>query len=285
MSRITTSTTSTGSSSSRAAASATAGRLARNDTFERFARAGFVMTGIVHLLVGYIAIRLALGGEGGSADQSGAMAELAEKPGGTFVLWVGAVAFVALGLWRLIESAIGSSSKPEPDSKKSLAFHRGKAFAEAVLYFVFAVSAVAFARGTGKSSGEQNAGITARLMQNTAGTIVLVLGGLVIIGVGGYYLYKGATQRFVKDLDGGAGTVARRLGTAGYLAKGTAVAGIGVLVIVATTRSEPDKASGLDGALKTLGAQPYGVFLLIAAGLGIITYGLYNFVRARHAKM
>ncbi|MET8653080.1 DUF1206 domain-containing protein [Nocardia aurea] len=285
MSRITASTAPSTASSSRGGVSATAGRLTRNSAFERFARAGFIMTGIVHLLVGYIAIRLAFGGEGNSADQSGAMAELAEKPGGGVVLWVGAVAFAALGLWRLIESVVGSSSKPRPDSTKSLVFHRGKAFGEAVLYFVFTVSAISFARGSGKSSGEQNSGLTARMMQSTSGTIALVLIALAIIAIGGYYLYKGATQRFVKDLEGSVGSVTRKLGTVGYIAKGTAIAGIGVLVIVATTRSEPDKASGLDGALKTLGAQPYGVFLLVVAGLGIITYGVYNFVRARHAKM
>lgn len=58
-----------------------------------------------------------------------------------------------------------------------------------------------------------------------------------------------------------------------------------MLVAVAASRSEPNKATGLDGALKTLGAQPFGVVLLIAAGAGIITYGLYSFVLARSTKM
>jgi Domain of Unknown Function (DUF1206) len=56
----------------------------------------------------------------------------------------------------------------------------------------------------------------------------------------------------------------------GYIAKGQAIAGAGVLVIVAASRSEPNTATGLDGALKTLGAQPYGVALLILAGGAII---------------
>jgi hypothetical protein len=59
----------------------------------------------------------------------------------------------------------------------------------------------------------------------------------------------------------------------------------GALVIIAATRSEPDKATGLDGALKVLGAQPYGVVLLLLAATGLITYGLYSFVMARHTKM
>ncbi|WP_378743154.1 DUF1206 domain-containing protein [Nocardia brasiliensis] len=265
--------------------SARAGRMAQHSVFERFARAGFIMTGIVHLIIGYIAIRIAIGGAGGNADHSGAMAELAAKPGGTFALWVGAIAFLLMALWRLAETALGSASKPDADSKKSEAFRRGKAFALAVIYFAFAFSAFGFARGSGKSSGAESAGFSARLMQSTAGTIALVVGGLIIIGVGGYHIYKGASQKFLKDLEGNTGEPVRRLGMCGYIAKGLAVAAVGVLVILAASRAEPDKAAGLDGVLKTLGAQPYGMTLLIVAGLGIITYGLYSFVMARYAKM
>jgi hypothetical protein len=98
-------------------------------------------------------------------------------------------------------------------------------------------------------------------------------------------VYKGAGHNFVEDLEGRTSDLVRRLGMVGYIAKGLTIAGAGVLVVVATTRSEPNKATGLDGALKTLGAQPYGAALLIAAGLGIITYGFYSFAMARYTKM
>lgn len=263
----------------------TAGRLAQNSLFEWFARGGFVVSGIVHLIIGYIAIRLALGGAAGTADQSGAMTELAAKPGGIAALWVGVVAFVIMGLWRLAEAALGSSSRPGADSKKSEIIDRVKAFALAVVYFSFAFSAFGFARGSGKSSSGQSAGTTARLMHTTAGTIALIAGALVIIAVGGYHVYKGISRNFLDDLEGTTSPLVRRLGMVGYIAKGLAIAAIGLLVILAVNQSEPDKASGLDGAFKTVGAQPYGVALLIAAGAGIIAYGLYSFAMARYAKM
>lgn len=50
--------------------SCAAGRVAQNSFFERFARAGFVVSGIAHLIIGYIAIRLALGGAAGTADRA-----------------------------------------------------------------------------------------------------------------------------------------------------------------------------------------------------------------------
>ncbi|MEV6334482.1 DUF1206 domain-containing protein [Nocardia vinacea] len=276
---------STGASASFDNKSSVAGRVVQNNVFERFARAGFVASGIVHLIIGYIAIRIAIGSAAGAADQSGAMAELAAKPGGVVALWVGAVAFLLMALWRLAEAALGSASKPDADSKKSEAIDRVKAAGLAVVYFAFAVSAFGFARGSGKSSSGQSAGITARMMQTTAGTIALITGGLIIIAIGGYHVYKGVSQNFLEDLEGTTSALVRRLGTVGYIAKGLAIAAVGLLVILAVSESEPDKAAGLDGAFKTVGAQPYGVALLVASGLGIITYGLYSFVMARYTKM
>ena len=76
------------------ASSSTATQIAQNSVFERFARAGYVVSGLLHLTIGYLAIRIALGVGGGTADQSGALAALAAKPGGIVALWVAAVAFL-----------------------------------------------------------------------------------------------------------------------------------------------------------------------------------------------
>ena len=122
-------------------------------------------------------------------------------------------------------------------------------------------------------------------MHTTIGTVVLIVGGLVIVAVGGYHIYKGASRNFLDDLKGPPSDLVRRLGLIGYIAKGLVIIGAGVLVIIAASRSEPTKATGLDGALKTLGTQPYGAALLILASLGIITYGLYSFAMARYTKM
>ena len=108
---------------------------------------------------------------------------------------------------------------------------------------------------------------------------------VAIVAVGGYHVYKGASRSFLDDLQGTPSDLVRRLGLIGYIAKGLVIAGAGVLVIVAASLSQPDKATGLDGALKTLGAQPYGAILLSLAGLGVITYGLYSFAMARYTKM
>lgn len=261
-----------------------AAELAQNGVFERLARVGYVVNGVLHLIVGYLAIRVACG-DGGTADQTGALATLAAKPGGPLALWIAAAALFAMGLWRLVETALGRSCDRDSTGSSSDASSRAKALGLAGVYLVFAYSAFGFARGAGRSADQQNSSISARLMATTGGTVALIAAGGVIVAVGGYHVYKGASRNFVDDLKGESGDLVRRVGVAGYIGKGVVIALTGALVIVAACRSEPKKATGLDGALKTLGAQPYGAALLIAAAVGIITYGLYSFVMARSTKM
>lgn len=254
--------------------------------FERAARGGHVVSGLLHLLIAYIILRLAFG-SGGSADQSGALGTLADKPGGALVLWIAAVAFAAMALWRIAETIVGQhASEPgDGDSGMSGLFDRAKSAGVAVVYIGFTISAVQFARGSGQSSGKQNAGLSARLMENTAGKTVLVIAGLIIIAIGGYHIYKGVTKNFLDDLKISDSSVITPLGVVGYTAKGLVLVGAGILVIVASIKSDPSKATGIDGAVKTLGDAPFGQFLLVVAALGIAAYGLYSFAMARYSRM
>lgn len=254
---------------------------AQHPAFERVARVGQAASGLVHLLIGYIVMRLAFG-DAGTADQSGALTALASQPGGRIALWIAAVSLAALAAWRVVEAFIGKRSDVEEPS----ALDRIKTAGVAVAYIALAFTAFQFARGSGKSSTEQNVGTSARLMQSAGGKTVLVVAGLAIIGIGAYHVYKGGKKKFLDDLHrADLPRVATPLGVVGYIAKGLAICGAGVLVVVATFTTDPAKASGLDGALKTLGTVPFGQVLLVAAGLGIIAYGAYCFVLARYGKM
>jgi hypothetical protein len=243
-----------------------------NVWIKRAAKAGFAASGVLHFLIAFIVARLALG-DGGNADQSGALATLAAQPGGAVMLWVAAVVLAALGVWYLAETFL------EEDAK-----HRVKSVAVGVVYLSLAFSAAKFAMGSGKSTGQRNAGLSAQMMQSGWGKAVLVVIALVVLGVGGYHVYKGVSKEFLKDLDT-AGTSITWVGIVGYVAKGLVLFGAGILVLVATFTSDPAKASGIDAAVKTLGGAPFGKFLLIIAALGLAAYGAYGLIRSRHADM
>ena len=58
-----------------------------NSTIVQFiARLGFFASGVIHILIGVIAIQVAVGGGGAEADQSGALSKLASAPGGVVLL-------------------------------------------------------------------------------------------------------------------------------------------------------------------------------------------------------
>jgi hypothetical protein len=257
-----------------------------NDAFEYAARAGFAVSGVLHLVVGYLMVQIAFG-SGGEADQSGALGTLARQTGGALILWIVAGGLVALGLWRVAEAIVGS--KPGERSNWSAddtpAWKRGKSLGLAIVNFAIAFSAARFAMGAGKQSSQQNAGLSARMMQTDWGKTILIAVALGLIAVGGYHMYKGASKRFFKDLQVYGGTGVTAVGVTGYVAKGVVLAGAGVLVIVATLQADPSKATGLDATVKALGNAPFGKVLLVAAGLGIAAFGLYSFVRSRYGRM
>jgi hypothetical protein len=263
-----------------------ADRATDSDAFEYTARAGFAVSGVLHLLVAYIIAQIAFG-SGGNADQSGALATLAGQTGGAVLLWVAAVGLVALGLWRIAEAIVGSKpgegSGPRHDDTP--VWKRAKSIALAIVNFAVALSAARFAMGNGQQSSQQNAGLSAQMMQSGWGKATLILVALGLVAVGGYHVYKGAAKKFLKDLRVSGGTGITAVGVTGYIAKGLVLAGSGVLVIVATLQTDPAKATGIDAAVKALGHAPFGKVPLIAAALGIAAFGAYSFVRSRHGRM
>ena len=213
------------------------------------------------------------------AAQSGALGLLAQHSWGEVVLWIGVVGFAALGLWQLTEALL-----PRVGEVKEQLGERGKALAKGVVYLVLAVTTLSFARGSGTSSSKQSRDFTASLLSHTGGRALVVLVGLAILAVGAYHVYKGAKKKFCEDLVGNPGALVEHLGVAGYVSKGVALGIVGVLFCVAGLRQQPAKATGLDGALRTLREQPFGGVLLTLIALGLAAYGLYSFARAKRAR-
>lgn len=258
----------------------TARRAANNEHLDRLARVGLVVYGILHLLIGVIAVQLAWGG-GGQADQSGAMSTLADNPAGQAILWAGAVGFAALTVWWLVAALVGARGA---DGSRQVG-EMGKGFGKAVLFAALGYLSVRFAVGSGGGQSEESA--TATVLGLPGGRFIVGIGGVIVIAIGCYHVYKGLTRSFRDDLrrdaaDGTSGTAIMTLGTVGYPAKGVAIVLVGVLFVVAAIRHDPDEAGGLDEALKTLQEQPFGPWVLTVIAVGIAAFGIYCFGRARY---
>lgn len=252
--------------------------------FVTTARTGFAVSGALHVLIGLIAIQLAFG-QTAQADQSGAMAQLAQGTAGAFLLWLGFTACAALALWQLSEAVFGYRER-QPRSRlwKKLA-----AAGQAVVFLAMALAFSSFALGGGKNSGRSTSDATTELMKLPLGALLLICIGVGLTVTGVVFAIRGMGTTFKKTLSLPSSAAVRAiitgLGLLGYIAKGIALFLVGLLFIIATLQAQPQESTGLDGALKAVREQPYGVYLLTLIGAGLMCYGLYQIAKARFVKM
>ncbi len=267
---------------SAAAEAESAGRQVQNSkSFQLLVMVGLMAYGLVHLLVAWIAVQIAWTGSRKEASQRGALSELAGSGFGDVLLWITAVGLFALALWQLFTAIWGHQEVD--DDKKKVVKRLGSA-GKAVIYLALGVSAVSTVISGGKSSSSSEKSMTAKVLSVPFGKVLVIAVGLAIVVMGGRLVYRGAKKKFVKDLTGGVTEAVTRLGQVGYIAKGIAFAIVGVLFCTAAINYDPNKAGGLDSALRTLRSQPYGSVLLTLMALGIAAFGVFCFVWSRHAK-
>lgn len=234
------------------------------------ARVGMAAYGVVNLLIGWLALQLALGDHSGRASSSGALHELAQQPLGALLVWAVAVGMLLLVAWRVVEVVVD---------------HEWGSALKAVIYAAIGVTAVKVAVGDGSKGGTDS--WTASLMDAPAGQLLVGAVGLGILGYGGYQVYKGWTERFRDDLEaeattGDLGSAYVWLGKVGYVAKGLAIGIVGGLFVWAALEHSAKKSGGLDVALQTVLEAPAGPVLLGLMALGIICYGVFSLARAKH---
>jgi len=264
----------------------TASRAADSKPLEYVARGGFIGYGIIHLLFAWILFQVAFRGSRQESDQSGALKTLAGNDLGKVLLAVIGVGMIGLAIWQAFEAAIGESG---PRTKTAIA-ERVISGVRAVLYLWLAFYAFKILNGANASMAQNQQSKSATIMAHSGGRWLIGLVGLVVLGVGiGIFVY-GWKKKFLEHLNTQqmAPSVRKsttRLGMAGYLAKGVAYAIAGVLVVTAAVTFDPNKARGLDAALKTLAGHPWGVWLLALIGLGIAAFGIYCFAQARYRKV
>jgi hypothetical protein len=262
-----------------------AARRAEDSTLvERLGRVGLTARGVVWLVIGLLALQVALGGQA-KADKSGALQAIAGKPFGELLLVVLVAGFLSYAVWQGLRAAVGI--RDEDDEKKRAAKRFG-ALCRAVLYAGLAVSTLRFL-ANGQSGGDKTQPLTARLMQHTGGRSLVFLVGVGLI-IGGLYLVGVALRQKFEDrikqyeLPDGMRPVAKVVGTAGYMGRGLVVVLIGSFIVKAAVQFDPAEAKGLDAALKSLAQEGYGQGLLLLAALGLLAFALWSFIEAAYRK-
>jgi hypothetical protein len=261
-------------------ATTTVRHAARSPQMKGLARLGLAARATIYLLIGWLALLLATGKRHGETDQRGALNEVARHSGGEFLLWVITIGLAAYALWRLSEAAFGVADEGDKKGPRFQSLVRG------VIYAGFAVSAfnlVTHARQ--QSQVRQQQTWTAKVMTHTGGRWAVGIVGAIIVIVGLMLVVEGLTHKFEKHLDTNrmsrsARRIVRFLGTVGTSARGVVFMVAGIFVVRAAYDFDPRQARGLDGALRSLADTAAGAWLLGAAALGLIAFGVYGYAEA-----
>jgi len=255
----------------------------QSDWIDRAARIGLITYGLVHLVLAWLAVQLALGDNEGSADSQGAVQQLNEQSYGQAIVWAVAVGMFLLALWQGIEAIFGYREERGFTRVRKRVTAAGKA----VVYVVIGVAAVHAATGSTSSGKNGTDSTTAQVMDWPGGQAIVCAVGLALMGIGGYLILRAFTEKFAKHINaegksGETGKAYLWFGKVGYTAKGVTFGIVGGLFLYAGLTHEAKKSGGLDEALHKVLQQPFGPFLLGLIALGLACYGLFCFARARH---
>lgn len=258
------------------------------------ARVGFVARGIVYLIIGVLAAKIAFGDpQGETADKEGALAVVADQPFGRSLLVVMAIGLAGYALWRFTEAAWGK--RDETDEKKRGA-KRAASAGKGVLYAAFCATAISFLLADRDGGAQPNGGSvqeqtwTARMLGWPGGRGIVAMFGVTVVAGGLYLAYRGLTQKFEKRLETGRMSAGTRratevIGTVGSAARGVVFALAGLLLVKAAIDFSPSEAQGIDGTLRTVAARSHGQILLLLAAIGLGVFGAYSFIEARYRRL
>jgi uncharacterized membrane protein len=165
-------------------------RASESPVAQFLARVGLTARGVIYILIGWVAVLVALGQSSQEADQRGALELLAGKPYGLVSLWLLGIGFAAYALWRLSEAAFGVTAEP-PGAGPRL-----KSLGRAVLYAGFAYLTFDVISGTRHSQSRQQQDMTASAMGNTVGRWLVGIVGLAVVIIGLVVVSEGVRRKF-----------------------------------------------------------------------------------------
>jgi Domain of Unknown Function (DUF1206) len=272
-------------STATARASGTARRASDSPAARGLARAGLAARGVLYILIGWVAILVALGQSSQQADQQGALQMLAGQPYGLVSLWLLGIGFAGYALWRLSEAAFGVTGEGGGAGARLRSLVRAVVYG----YFAYQTFKIITGAGSGNQTKKQQ-DLTATVLRHPGGQWLVGLVGVVIVIVGLVLVAEGVRRKFLKylrlsEMSPRTRRIVERLGMIGTAARGAVFALVGILVIDAAVTYQPAKAGGIDKALLTLRNQPFGEFLLILAALGLAIFGVYGLCEARWRKV
>lgn len=240
-------------------------------------------SGIVHGLIGVLAITVVVRRGRAEADQVGALTSIAEAPFGFALLWSIALLLFALGIFHVVHGFALTR-----DSRKQRWGRRIAEWGQGIAFCVMGGIATAIAVGARPDPDRTTRDASRGLLTLPGGTVLLILVGIGVAAVGIAWISMGITRSFRKQMEipsGSGGHAIAVLGATGFIAKGSALLVVAVLLAAAGVQGDSSSAGALDSAITSLYDLPGGPVCIVLIGAGFLAYGLFCLFRARFAKL
>jgi hypothetical protein len=244
---------------------------------EALARFGFFARGVIYVLVGGIAARVAILQRGSATGPVEALAQTLTGWAGKGLLIVVAAGLFAFVLFRAAQCMRTRRRFAQLGYVVSAAGNLFLAIA--------AVRILLHLRGGGDAAALRALGLG--IVSTVWGRGALVLTGGIVVVAGLVEMGQGLLDRLPEDFT--AVIIARgtrpwtsALARGGVFAHGVVVAVAGVLMCRAGLQATSGALSGTDAALRTIKSVDAGPFLLAGVAAGLVAYGLSLLVLAAH---
>jgi hypothetical protein len=264
--------------------------LASSSLLKFISKIGFIAKGLLYCLIGILAFMAAfeLGRNASQdVDKQKAFNFIENLPAGKWLL-----AVVALGLLCYVLSQVIQAFTPSDnaDSKVKNIFKRISHLLSGLAYLLVTLFALKMVFLNSENEKNSNQKIIQEIMQRENGEWLIGLSALVIAIVGIYQIYYSFSEGYRKDIsiasmDQKNCELLLKSGKIGYVARGIVWLIIAWLFSKAAWFSNASEAGDTAEAFRFLEEASYGSYLLGALGLGLLCYGIFNFIRAFYEKL
>ncbi|WP_207423139.1 DUF1206 domain-containing protein [Desertivirga brevis] len=259
---------------------------ANSPSIRLLAKIGLSAKGVVYCLIGLFAIMAAFEVNGHSArtsDRTGVMQNLLSQPFGNIVLLLIAAGLLCYSIWRFLESLLdlsGKGSNATGIGQRLTYFFSGLTYLS-VSFF----AAKTFWRNRAEREGDSYSDLSKKLLESPGGTWLLIIAALILAGIGLYQIYYGIKEKHRKHIDlqslnFNTASILIRAGKVGYISRGLVWLVIAFLFFKASSHRNPEEAGDTGKAFSFIQHGPLGTYMLAAIALGLICYGVTNFLRA-----
>ena len=251
---------------------------------EWLARAGYGARGLVYVALGALAVLAAGEFRRSATGLEGAIRAFAQWPLGPVWLVFLAAGLGGFVLWRVAQSVLDADR--QGTSKKALANRAGQAIS-AVIYSGLALSCLEALDGLEEGLDGGDAQEMRELLALPWGEWLLLAMGASVAVAGVLNALHGMFGGFRRHLvcDDGVQRWAVPLARTGYFVRGAVFLGLAFFLVEAGLDLAPAHSATVGGALQALEGQPFGSWLLAAAGAGLIAFGLFGLVEAFYRRI